>query len=125
MPFTINRGLTKMKIKKDALDESLKNLDDLVCMLQEILRDIKSRKKLDIKNRKKLVWNFSQTVLDENFVNLNNHASEVLGNLAVDMAYYVSNPAWRKDDPSYFGDDELEAKITQTLSELGFATGCR
>ncbi|HWX83150.1 MAG TPA: hypothetical protein VNZ48_06075 [Xanthobacteraceae bacterium] len=51
-------------------------------------------------------------------------ADDVLGDLFVDLNYFVADPATRAQDSSYFGDERLEREIRAALhrlSELGIA----
>lgn len=43
---------------------------------------------------------------------------EVFGDLAVDLDYYESEPGKRSEDPSYYGDEQLEEEIRAALNKL-------
>jgi hypothetical protein len=51
-------------------------------------------------------------------------AFDILGDLFVDLHYFVADPALRAADPSYYGDERLEQEIgtaLRLLSQLGIA----
>ncbi len=49
--------------------------------------------------------------LDERLRNL-------LNDLALDLDYFVANPAWRAEDPSYFGEGRLIEEVREALTLL-------
>ncbi len=73
-------------------------------MLEQILKEKHNPSTL-IKKFQELIWN------DEN-------ANEILSELAYDLDFYEPNEEWRKEDPSYYGDVQLEALIKQALHKL-------
>ncbi len=44
--------------------------------------------------------------------------SEVLGNLAYDLEFFVPDPVHRREDPSYYGPDRALDEILGALSAL-------
>ncbi|HNK91341.1 MAG: hypothetical protein K1X26_12150 [Chitinophagales bacterium] len=73
-------------------------------ILEKILTDKANRKQL-ICEFQELVWN------DEN-------ASEILSELAYDLDFYEPNEEWRKEDPSYYGEERLEQEIKTVIQKL-------
>lgn len=73
-------------------------------ILEKILTD-KANRKLLICEFQELVWN------DEN-------ASELLSELAYDLDFYEPNEEWRKEDPSYYGEERLEQEIITVIQKL-------
>lgn len=73
-------------------------------ILELILKDKNNRSSL-IKQFQELVWN------DEN-------ANEILSELAYDLDFYEPNEQWRKEDPSYYGDNRLEVEIKSAIQKL-------
>jgi len=73
-------------------------------ILEQILQDKQNRSML-IKEFQELIWN------DEN-------ANEILSELAYDLDFYEPNEEWRKEDPSYYGDDRLEEEIQAAIQKL-------
>lgn len=73
-------------------------------ILELILKDKNNRSSL-IKQFQELVWN------DEN-------ANEILSELAYDLDFYEPNEQWRKEDPSYYGDNRLEKEIKSAIQKL-------
>lgn len=73
-------------------------------ILKQILRDKQNRKIL-IKKFQELVWN------DEN-------ANEILSELAYDLDFYEPNEKYRKENPSYYGDNRLEEEIKSAIQKL-------
>lgn len=73
-------------------------------ILEQILKDKQNRSGL-IKKFQELIWN------DEN-------ANEILSELAYDLDFYEPNEEWRKQDPSYYGDERLEEEIRTAIKKL-------
>lgn len=73
-------------------------------ILGKILTDKLDGKRL-ISEFQELIWN------DEN-------ANEILPELAYDLDFYEPNEEWRKEDPSYYGDDRLEVVIKTAIQKL-------
>ncbi len=49
---------------------------------------------------------------------LPNAVSDVLGDLAMELEYYVADPKARAEEEAYFGDEEALRAITSALNEL-------
>ncbi|MEO6284935.1 MAG: hypothetical protein ABIN80_15475 [Dyadobacter sp.] len=73
-------------------------------ILNKILEDKHNRINL-IKQFQEFVWN-------------DDIANEVLSDLAYDLDFYEPNEEWRKEDPSYYGDERLEEEIKSTIQKL-------
>ena len=79
----------------------------------------------DEKRRKDHILHFEELVCARPDVEDPRPEWEILGNLVMDLAYYVQNPKLRRESPSYFGDEELEAIVHKAFSDLetlGFPT---
>ena len=46
-----------------------------------------------------------------------------LKDLAYDLEFFVRNPEWRAEDPSYFGPEEAVARIKEALPVFGPSGG--
>lgn len=44
---------------------------------------------------------------------------EILGDLAYDLAFYVSDPDLRREDASYYGEERFIREIRESLTRLG------
>lgn len=86
------------------------DLTSLRGLAEKILTD-KSGRTRWLREFEALVWNTEEDIG-------NAQQDEVLRDLAVDLAYYEPDPQIRKEDPSFFGDDRLEAEITSALRKL-------
>ena len=75
-------------------------------ILEEILKEKKNRRIL-IKEFQDLIWN------DEN-------ADEVLSELAYDLDFYEPNDELRKEELSYYGDQQLEKEIKTVIQKLKY-----
>ena len=58
-----------------------------------------------------LVWSGLDPTIPENI-------RDVLGDLALDLDYFEVDPVVRKEDPTYFGHERLEAEIRGALRRL-------
>jgi hypothetical protein len=43
---------------------------------------------------------------------------EILADLVYDLAYYVQNPGWRREDASYYGNERLKEEVFGALRRL-------
>jgi len=43
---------------------------------------------------------------------------EILGDLAWDLDFYEENPSWRRQDPSYYGEERLAQEILDAFEKL-------
>jgi hypothetical protein len=57
-----------------------------------------------------LIWD-DETVQDDKL-------SDTLTDIAYTLEDYEPNPTWRKQDPSYYGDERLEQEIISALQIL-------
>jgi hypothetical protein len=73
-------------------------------ILKKILNDKVNREQL-IKEFQQIVWN------DDN-------PNEILLDLAYDLDYYQPNNELRKEDPSYYGDEQLEMEIKSAIEKI-------
>jgi len=48
---------------------------------------------------------------------------EILADLAYDLDFYVSDPARRREDASYYGEERLIREIRESLTKLGVHPG--
>jgi uncharacterized membrane protein YgaE (UPF0421/DUF939 family) len=83
----------------------------MMIILENILKDKASRQQL-IAEFQELIWN-------------EKNANELLAELAYDLDFYEPNEELRKQDSSYYGDDQLEEKLRIVVKELkqdGFST---
>ena len=94
-------------------------LEKLLGLLAKALRDTSSRKAtIDEYLR---CYHESELLIKRS---IGQDAYDVLADLNVDLHYFVADPAWRAQDPSYYGDERLEQEIGtafRRLSELGIA----
>ena len=63
-------------------------------------------------NRKRLISEFQESIWNEK------NANEILIELAHDLDFYEPNEEWRKQEPSYYGDERLEQEIKLALQKL-------
>lgn len=43
---------------------------------------------------------------------------DVFVDLAYDLDYFVANPEWRREDPSYYGEKRLEEEVRRALARI-------
>ncbi len=67
---------------------------------------------VDKANRKQLICKFQEIVWNDD------NASELLLELAYDLDFYEPNEEWRKEDPSYYGEERLEQEIKIVIQKL-------
>lgn len=79
----------------------------------EILKEILS----DKTNRKQLIKQFQQSIWDKEEME-GNEVDEILSELAYDLDFYEPDNELRKESPSYYGDDRLEAEIQSALQKI-------
>jgi hypothetical protein len=73
-------------------------------ILEKILTDKVNRKDL-ISEFQELIWN-------------DGNASEILSLLAYELDFYEPNEELRKEDPSYYGDEQLEEEVKSAIQKL-------
>ena len=65
--------------------------------------------------RNQLIRDFQQSVWNSDE---EDWAWEILADLATDLDYYEPDPVLRREDPSYYGDNQLEEKLQSALKKL-------
>lgn len=73
-------------------------------IFKKILTEKLDRRRL-ISEFQELIWN-------------NENLNEILSELAYDLDFYEPNEEWRKEAPSYYGDDRLEVVIKTAIQKL-------
>jgi hypothetical protein len=89
-------------------------LDSMFALLTKILSDPQARK-ATIEQFQSQVWDPKGRSIDEDTRN-------ILADLAYDLDFFESDPALRKEDPSYYGHERLEEEVEtafRRLAELG------
>ena len=85
-------------------------MDNLINLLYEILgRTI---------NKRDLIVEFQRKISDYEPSKEEYKIYNLLNDLALDLDYYEPNPEWRKEDPSFYGDDKLEEEIRTALEKI-------
>ena len=79
------------------------SLESVLRLLLEALRHAEARKE-SIAAFQRSVWQAKTSPIDPRI-------SEVLADLAYDLDFYEPNDESRRQDPSFFGDERLEAEI--------------
>jgi len=88
----------------------MKSNFELIQLLQVVLEaELPIKQKL-IRDFQDEVWN-DESIQDENL-------NEILSELAYDLDFYEPNVEWRKEAPSYYGDDRLEVVIKNAIQKL-------
>lgn len=67
--------------------------------------------------RTELIKSFQNEVWDDESIK-NEFLNEILSELAYDLDFYEPNEEWRKEDPSYYGDDRLKKEIRKAIKKL-------
>src|SRR5215831_16630388 len=88
----------------------MKDSDQLIELLIEAL--------MFPRMRKDSIRDFQRLVSDDQEKEKAGTASEVFGDLAIDLDYYEPDPIKRSEDPSYFGDERLEEELRAALDKL-------
>ncbi len=88
----------------------MKSNVELIQFLQVILETEHPIRQKLIKQFQDEVWN-DESIQDETL-------NEILSELAYDFDFYESNEEWKKEDPSYYGDDRLEVVIKTAIQKL-------
>jgi hypothetical protein len=93
-------------------------MEKLIILLKMILNESNSKIRLDIISKfQNEIWNKNERD-KETDVDEGNGISEILSELAIDLDYYEPNTEWRKEDPSYYGDEKLEEEIRSALNKI-------
>lgn len=83
--------------------------------LLEVLRRIET----EPAGRKQRIREFQEYVFNsDDLPGFDDEESDVLAELAYDLDFYVENPEWRREDPSYYGDERLIREIRESISKL-------
>jgi len=85
-------------------------MEHLTSMLKEAVKNPARRQSL-IATFQREVWNLEK-------VEKPDRVREVLQELAYDFDFYVPDPALRREDPSYYGDERLVEEIEAALRRL-------
>jgi len=80
-------------------------------ILEEILTNKNQRKEL-IDDFQKKIWE------QQNYYTSNEVINSILSELAYDLDFYEPNEEWRKEDPSYYGEERLEQEIKDALRKI-------
>jgi hypothetical protein len=88
----------------------MKSIPDLIKSLNRILEEHTSNRKVLIKELQNEVWN-DESIPDERL-------NEFLTELAYDLDFYEPNEGWRKEDPSYYGDEHLNEIIKSGIKKM-------
>ena len=88
----------------------MKSNVELIQLLRVVLEAEQPLKQKLIKVFQDEVWN-DESKQDENL-------NEILSELAYDLDFYEPNEEWRKEAPSYYGDDRLEVIIKTAIQKL-------
>lgn len=86
-------------------------MKEFIELIKKILNDERQSKKDDVFTLIEFINNYNHNTLEEVF-------SDFLLELSQDLEYYVENPEWRRQDPSYYGDDKLEILIKEALEKI-------
>lgn len=81
----------------------------------EILKHILSNSR----KRAELIKDFQERVWNGEGYAKNEKINELLSELAYDLDFYEPKEEWRKESPSYYGEERLKQKIQTTLQRLG------
>ncbi len=68
--------------------------------------------------RKDLIRDFQRLISEDQEEEKEGTASEVFGDLAIDLDFYEPDPTKRSEDPSYYGDERLEEEIRAAFNKL-------
>ncbi len=63
-----------------------------------------------IQNAQNLIWD-DETIQDESL-------NDILTDIAYILDFYEPNEEWRKEDPSYYGDEKLEQELKSAITKL-------
>jgi hypothetical protein len=94
-------------------------IDNMLGRLTKVLREPSSRKET-VKEFERCYGGISMAARRS----LRREVLDILDELSCELAYYVSDPAMRAQDPSYYGDERLVKEVESTLpllSRIGLA----
>jgi hypothetical protein len=72
----------------------------------------------DSENRLHLVKIFQEIVWDADEPLGSEEVERILNDLAYDLDYYEPNPEWRREVPSFYGDERFEEEVRSALVKL-------
>jgi hypothetical protein len=74
----------------------------------------------DAARRPNVICRFQKAIFDGNQSSLGLSSGEwdVMSQLALDLDYYESDPEWRREDASYYGDERLTEEIREAMGKL-------
>lgn len=81
----------------------------------ELLERILSSEKNE---RQELIFEFQKIYLNENLYSIDEREFEILSELAFDLDFYEPDMNVRKQDPSYYGDDQLEMEVLEAIEKI-------
>lgn len=84
--------------------------------IKEKLHEILNEKPGEI--REHLVWKFDDIMFLRDDIDVNDDVENVLIDLAHELEYYNSDYKLRKENQTFFGDEELELKINTALQKI-------
>jgi hypothetical protein len=96
-------------------------MDALTSQMLDLLRVALKRPE----QRREALASFERIVLDSDPPEGAEDTWDVLDGLALDLAYYVPNPAQRWQDAAYFGDEELERRLRAALAAVDALRGTK
>lgn len=79
-------------------------------LLDEALSSSQEKRIKAIKDFQNIVWD-DTSIQDEEL-------NDILTDTAYILDFYEPNEEWRKEDPSYYGDDRLEKEIKIAIQKL-------
>lgn len=88
----------------------MKTINDIIEHLNKILLEKETARMELIKFFQNEIWD-DESIQDEKL-------NEILSGLAYDLDFYEPNEEWRKEDPSYYGNDRLEEEIKKAIQKL-------
>jgi hypothetical protein len=88
----------------------MKSTIEIIENLHKILSEREPVRMELIKSFQNEVWE-DESIKDEAL-------NEILSELAYDLDFYEPKEEWRKEDPSYYGDDRLEKEIKMAIQKL-------
>ena len=70
-------------------------------------------------NKSNAIKSIQEFVFDsDEFLKLDERMQDILSEFAYDLAFYVTDPTMRKEDPSYFGEERLNQGIAEVIRKL-------
>jgi hypothetical protein len=85
-------------------------IDSIIALLQEI-KDNESKRNSNIVS-------FDKLMLHRDLLSIDDEIYNILNEFYVELQLFVTNPEYRKEDPSFYGPDELKLKISHTIEKL-------